>query len=80
MIDQPISEVERYMTETLVSLNERVQIATEDDLRNAVNAALRREGWTFAQMRKLADEGHHRARALWVAYGDLGCLVDEEIR
>lgn len=77
MTDHPISEAELYMAEALVALNERVQIATEDDLRHAVNAALHSEGWTFAQMRQLADEGHHRARMLWVAYGDLEHLVDD---
>jgi len=61
------------MTEAL-SRRKKVEIASADDLRAAVDNALARAGCTFDELAAQAKTGHFdsmRARLAWVASGDL---------
>jgi hypothetical protein len=64
---------------SVVHDRELVLEATQDDLREAVNAALKRADCTFGQLAKQAKTGDFdsmRALLAWVAVGDLGDLAE----
>jgi hypothetical protein len=62
------------MTRTVQPSSSKVEVATRADLRAAIKHALDRADCTFDELAAQAKTGHFRsirARAAWVAIGDL---------